>query len=111
MIIDTHQHFWHLGEGDAKGPEDYKIVAAPEGVAGTILRLAENEPWTWRLRNLSSSGYVEQSRADQSLEQSWKSSHPIPFFGEYAILDGLLRTWKKAVSCRTWSTLRQKTCN
>ncbi len=43
MIIDTHQHFWHLGEGDAKGPEDYRIAAAPEGITGTILRLAENE--------------------------------------------------------------------
>jgi L-fuconolactonase len=43
MIIDTHQHFWHIGEGDAKGPEDYKIVAAPEGITGTILRLKENQ--------------------------------------------------------------------
>ena len=48
MIIDTHQHFWHVGEGDAKGPEDYKIKALPEGITGTILRLAENE-WALNL--------------------------------------------------------------
>ncbi|MFH1490342.1 MAG: amidohydrolase family protein [Pseudomonadota bacterium] len=43
MIIDTHQHFWNLGAGKAHGPEDYKIRATPEGITGTILRLAENE--------------------------------------------------------------------
>ncbi|MDT3701136.1 MAG: amidohydrolase family protein [Thermincola sp.] len=43
MIIDTHQHFWHIGEGDAKGPEDYKIKAIPEGITGTILRLHETQ--------------------------------------------------------------------
>lgn len=43
MIIDTHQHFWNPGAGNAKAPEDYKILTAPEGVTGTILRLKENQ--------------------------------------------------------------------
>ena len=48
MIIDTHQHFWDLGTGRAHAPEDYKILATPEGVTGTVLRLAENE-WALEL--------------------------------------------------------------
>jgi L-fuconolactonase len=43
MIIDTHQHFWNLGAGSAKAPEDYMILTKPEGVTGTILRLKENQ--------------------------------------------------------------------
>ncbi|MGI0133410.1 MAG: amidohydrolase family protein [Candidatus Micrarchaeaceae archaeon] len=42
MIIDAHQHFYEPGTPRAKGPEDYKMVALPEGVAGTIL-LTEQE--------------------------------------------------------------------
>ncbi len=43
MIIDTHQHFWNLGKPWAKAPEDYKVLAEPEGVTGTICRLEENQ--------------------------------------------------------------------
>ena len=43
MIIDTHQHFWHIGMGDAKAPEDHKIKGLPEGICGTILRFHENQ--------------------------------------------------------------------
>lgn len=43
MIIDTHQHFWHVDEPWAKAPQDYKILAAPEGITGTILRLPETQ--------------------------------------------------------------------
>jgi predicted TIM-barrel fold metal-dependent hydrolase len=43
MIIDTHQHFWHVGKPWAKATEDYKILAEPEGITGTILRLEENQ--------------------------------------------------------------------
>ncbi len=42
MIIDTHQHFYEPGTPRAKGPEDYKMLAAPEAVTGTIL-LADQE--------------------------------------------------------------------
>ncbi len=41
MIIDTHQHFWNVGKPSAKGPEDYKILTAAEGVTGTLLRLED----------------------------------------------------------------------
>lgn len=52
MIIDAHHHFYEPGAPRAKGPEDYKMVALPEGVAGTILltdqefglKLAADEP-------------------------------------------------------------------
>ena len=44
MIIDTHQHFWNIEEPWAKAPEDYKILALPEGITGTILRLPETQP-------------------------------------------------------------------
>ena len=43
MIIDTHQHFWNVGAPWAKAPEDYKILAMPEGMTGTILRLPETQ--------------------------------------------------------------------
>lgn len=43
MIIDTHQHFWNLDKPWSKGPEDYKILALPEGVTGTVLRLPETQ--------------------------------------------------------------------
>jgi L-fuconolactonase len=43
MIIDTHQHFWNIELPRGKAPDDYRILAAPEGVTGTILRLAETE--------------------------------------------------------------------
>jgi L-fuconolactonase len=43
MIIDTHQHFWNIEIPRGKAPDDYRIFAAPEGVTGTILRLAEND--------------------------------------------------------------------
>jgi L-fuconolactonase len=43
MIIDTHQHFWNIELPRGKAPDDYKLLAAPEGVTGTILRLAETE--------------------------------------------------------------------
>ena len=43
MIIDTHQHFWTPGGGRNKAPEDYKILTAPEGVTGTILRLSDTQ--------------------------------------------------------------------
>jgi predicted TIM-barrel fold metal-dependent hydrolase len=43
MIIDTHQHFWNVGTPWAKAPEDYKILAGPEGITGTILRLEETQ--------------------------------------------------------------------
>jgi len=43
MIIDTHQHFWNVGTPWAKAPEDYKILAEPEGITGTILRLEETQ--------------------------------------------------------------------
>jgi L-fuconolactonase len=42
MIIDTHQHFYEPGTPRAKGPEDYKMLAVPEAVTGTIL-LADQE--------------------------------------------------------------------
>lgn len=41
MIIDTHQHFWNVETPWGKAPQDYKILAAPEGITGTILRLPE----------------------------------------------------------------------
>ncbi len=55
MIIDTHQHFWNMGTGSAKAPDDYKVLSAPGGITGTIqlsrvgenqwaLDLAANEP-------------------------------------------------------------------
>jgi predicted TIM-barrel fold metal-dependent hydrolase len=53
MIIDTHQHFWHVEDPWAKAPADYKILALPEGITGTIFRwpdtqfaldIAANEP-------------------------------------------------------------------
>ena len=52
MIIDTHQHFYEPGTPRAKGPEDYKMLASPEGVVGTLLlsdsdfglKLAAEEP-------------------------------------------------------------------
>lgn len=44
MIIDTHQHFWHVDAPWGKAPQDYKILAAPEGITGTILRLPETQP-------------------------------------------------------------------
>lgn len=52
MIIDTHQHFYEPGTPSGKGPMEYKILALPEGVTGTILlaaqefalNLANNEP-------------------------------------------------------------------
>ena len=37
MIIDTHQHFYEPGTPRAKGPEDYKQLAATEAVVGTVL--------------------------------------------------------------------------
>jgi predicted TIM-barrel fold metal-dependent hydrolase len=43
MIIDTHQHFWNIDRPWAKGVQDYRILAEPEGITGTILRLEENE--------------------------------------------------------------------
>jgi predicted TIM-barrel fold metal-dependent hydrolase len=43
MIIDTHQHFWNIERPWAKGVQDYRILAEPEGITGTILRLEENE--------------------------------------------------------------------
>ncbi len=43
MIIDTHQHFWNVGKPWAKAPEDYKVMAEPEGITGTILRLEDNQ--------------------------------------------------------------------
>jgi len=43
MIIDTHQHFWNIEIPRGKAPDDYRIFAAPEGITGTILRLAESE--------------------------------------------------------------------
>jgi L-fuconolactonase len=43
MIIDTHQHFWSPGTARAKAPEDYKILTAPEGITGTILRWEETQ--------------------------------------------------------------------
>ena len=43
MIIDTHQHFWNVEIPRGKAPDDYRILALPEGVTGTILRLAETE--------------------------------------------------------------------
>lgn len=43
MIIDTHQHFWHVDDPWGKAPEDYKILALPEGITGTIFRWAENQ--------------------------------------------------------------------
>lgn len=43
MIIDTHQHFWNIELPRGKAPDDYRILAAPEGITGTILRLAETE--------------------------------------------------------------------
>ena len=52
MIIDAHQHFFEVGAPRAKGPEDYKQLALPEGIVGTILlgdqeyslKLAADEP-------------------------------------------------------------------
>jgi len=52
MIIDTHQHFYDPGTPRAKGPEDYKMLALPEGIVGTLLlsdaefglKLAAEEP-------------------------------------------------------------------
>jgi L-fuconolactonase len=41
MIIDTHQHFWRVGEPTEKSPEDYKILVTPRGVTGVILRWME----------------------------------------------------------------------
>jgi len=43
MIIDTHQHFWNIELPRGKAPDDYRIFAAPEGITGTILRLAETQ--------------------------------------------------------------------
>lgn len=43
MIIDTHQHFWNIERPWAKGVQDYRMLAEPEGITGTILRLEENE--------------------------------------------------------------------
>ena len=43
MVIDTHQHFWNIERPWAKGVQDYRILAEPEGITGTILRLEENE--------------------------------------------------------------------
>ena len=43
MIIDTHQHFWHIEDPWAKAPDDYRILALPEGITGTILRLPESQ--------------------------------------------------------------------
>jgi L-fuconolactonase len=43
MIIDTHQHFWNIERPWAKGVQDYRILAEPEGITGTILRLEQNE--------------------------------------------------------------------
>jgi L-fuconolactonase len=43
MIIDTHQHFWNVDLPRGSNPEDYQILAANEGVTGTILRLSEKE--------------------------------------------------------------------
>ncbi len=43
MIIDTHQHFWHVEAPWGKTPLDYKILAMPEGITGTILRLPETQ--------------------------------------------------------------------
>ena len=43
MIIDTHQHFWNIDRPWSKGVQDYRILAEPEGITGTILRLEENE--------------------------------------------------------------------
>lgn len=43
MIIDTHQHFWNIERPWAKGVQDYRILAEPEGITGTILRLEEND--------------------------------------------------------------------
>ena len=37
MIIDSHHHFYEPGTPRAKGPEDYKMLALPEGITGTIL--------------------------------------------------------------------------
>jgi L-fuconolactonase len=37
MIIDTHQHFYDPGTPNAKGPEDYKLLALPEGITGALL--------------------------------------------------------------------------
>jgi L-fuconolactonase len=54
MIIDTHQHFWRVGEPTEKSPEDYRILAMPAGITGVVLRwmetqwsldLAAREPW------------------------------------------------------------------
>ena len=41
MIIDTHQHFYEPGTPSGKGPMEYKILALPEGVTGTILLAAQ----------------------------------------------------------------------
>ena len=43
MIIDTHQHFWNVEIPRGKAPDDYRILALPEGVTGTIFRLAESD--------------------------------------------------------------------
>lgn len=43
MIIDTHQHFWRVGEPTEKSPEDYKILTKARGVTGVILRWMETE--------------------------------------------------------------------
>jgi len=43
MIIDTHQHFWRVGEPTEKSPEDYKILTRASGVTGVILRWMETD--------------------------------------------------------------------
>jgi L-fuconolactonase len=43
MIIDTHQHFWRMGDPTEKSPRDYMILAAPSGVTGTIFRWMDTQ--------------------------------------------------------------------
>lgn len=43
MIIDTHQHFWRVGEPTEKSPNDYRILTTPYGVTGVILRWMETQ--------------------------------------------------------------------
>jgi len=43
MIIDTHQHFWRVGEPTEKSPEDYKILTAPYGITGVIFRWPDTQ--------------------------------------------------------------------
>lgn len=43
MIIDTHQHFWNIEQPRGSNPDDFRILAASEGVTGCVLRLSEKE--------------------------------------------------------------------